>query len=135
MSSGGLVKLSNLAPSQRPYAIHVPSFELEAPGRATVEVVWLGRKKGRTTITAGSLYLFSFQHLFVSLADALEHADMRYGGTWMHQWDGHNLLVEPTHPLAPAAHTATAERLDAILSSLPSLPTGQWDGWYYRRTS
>lgn len=129
----GLVRKYTLAPSQRPYAVNFPTFKLDKPGSGSVEVIWVGRKRGVTTVTLGQLHLFSFREKFETLDDALAHADMRYGGMWMYQWDGERLNVEPTHALNPDEHALMAISLGYIADHLPALPEGPWDGWYYRR--
>lgn len=130
-----LVQQNRWAPSQRPYAIDRNTARIDRGGW-TVNALWVGRKRGATTITTGTLHLFTAAlttpNPAATLDDALATADMRYGGDWAHQWDGQRLLVNPNDHLTPAQVAEFYDWLDARLAALPAVPVG-YEGWYYRQ--
>lgn len=130
----GLSRADRFIPSRRPYALLGGSFRPDGSS-FVVDAIWGGRKRGRTTVTVGTLRLWTPRRPGpTTFEELLAVADMRYGGAWHRQWDGSRLLVEPTHPLTPAGYVEVADKLDNILHGLPHVPDG-WDGWYYRAGS
>lgn len=104
-----LVKIDKFAPSQRPYALHRETFRVDQHGCARVEAVWAGRKNGVTTTTVGSLWDYGPK----TLVEFVDTIDMRYGGTWIAQWDGSALLTAN-----PMIHTVQLQTIAALSQDL-----------------
>lgn len=128
----GLTKKAKWAPSQKPYAFDLSTFRVPNEWSATIDAVWPGRKNGVLTVTIGAFGLSPHPLSGAeTLPEMIAAADLRYGGKWRAQWNGADLLVNPSHPVSFKGKAALVTRLDAMLAAFPLVPAG-FDGWYYR---
>ena len=130
---------SKFTPSKKNYAINWESFKIEsnqelAPDNfyvfATVEAVWVTKKKGISYISKGSLfsnfYMLPANHLF-GIKEFKENFDSRYGGDHICVWDGEIMTTKSPIPLKEMIEYS--ETLNPIIEDLPNVPQG-YDGWY-----
>lgn len=138
-----LRRIDKYAPSANPYWFKLDEL-IETPIDSNgyiyrvLPALWLGRKSGRTTITAGFYHPFSHSNRdFESLSprEMVEAADVRYGGRWQYQWDGQRFKVEPSLNPASAEAKQKLGLLQELWGTLPNplMPEG-YDGPWYKTT-
>lgn len=130
-----LIRTERPAPSKTPYAILPSTFQPVPHGVGKVaDAIWMGRKRGKTTVSIGTLRFWWQKGGCPTPDSTLEEcktkADSRYGGKCHARWDGEHLWVDPAHPLTPEQQVIVSKMLDEHLTDFPSLPEG-YDGWYY----
>lgn len=97
-----ITRMKQFATSKKPYAIDWDSFEVDTKEIArsdgskidfsTVQVnaVWVGRKDGRTYVSAGQLW-GSEAVSSMTRDEFMANFDPRYGGRVEARWNGHDL--------------------------------------------
>jgi hypothetical protein len=131
-----IVPASSFAPSKKPYAIDLNSFQATNKSyarsdgttypytTASIDAVWVGRKNGLTYVTSG--HLSTGGSGCATLREFLDNFDPRYGGQAEARWDGTSMWAPE---MAWVDTVAEQARLDIILKNLDAVPPG-FDGWY-----
>lgn len=132
------------APSSNPYAFRLGEIEFSdlqrrdgswlKPSGGVVPALWLGRKNGQTTVSLGTLSIFSESwsnplSYDDSPEELLAKADMRYGGSWRQKLVGDTLWMNPNHMLSVEDQIEVTAYLRSVLDDPESLPEG-WTGWF-----
>lgn len=135
-----ITRMKRFAASKKPYAIDWDSFEVDTKeitrsdgskidfSTVQVNAVWVGRKDGRTYVSAGQLW-DSEAVSSMTRDEFMANFDPRYGGRVEARWNGHDLW-------APGASfdevVEWRNELEPVLDGLPEVPQG-YDGWYSLR--